>query len=312
MPHRRDTITEGLRQRVVTGLHLGLFRQGDRLPSVRALALEFDADPRVVLAAYRQLEGEGLVEVRARSGIYVAHTAAGTGDSLPQVAEWAVGVLVEALSRGVPAVEFPERVRRCLETLRLRAACLECNTDQTTSLCEELRRDYGLESNAVDVAALAAEEVPYDVRRADLLVTTPFHVGEVKRLAERLGKPWIAVSYRADFLTETARLLEQGPVYFVAVDPRFADKLRLIFSSTPHVGNLRTLIVGRDDLARIPEGEPTYVMPAARARLDGLSLLTRVIPAPRVFSAHSARELLSFVVRSNLAAHAAQEAPSST
>lgn len=126
----------------------------------------------------------------------------------------------------------------------------------------------------------------------------------MKRLAEELGKPWIAVSYRSDFLTETARLLEQGPMYFVAVDPRFADKLRLIFGSTPHVDNLRTLIVGRDDLAQIPDCAPTYVMPAARARLDGLSLLTRIIPAPRVFSPDSARELLSFIVRANLAAHA--------
>lgn len=174
MPHRRGTITEALRQRIVAGLHLGVFRQGDRLPSVRALAREFDADPRVVLAAYRQLEGEGLAEVRARSGIYVAHTAAGHSlPQLPQLAEWVVGVLVEALSRGVPAVDFPERVRRCLDTLRLRTACLECNTDQTTSLCEELRRDYGLETNGVDVTALAAEEAPYEVRRADLLVTTP-------------------------------------------------------------------------------------------------------------------------------------------
>jgi DNA-binding transcriptional regulator YhcF (GntR family) len=116
MPHRRDAISDALRQRLVTGLHLGVLRQGDRLPSVRALAAEFDADPRVALAAYRVLEAEGLVEVRARSGIYVARTAASGGEMLPQLAEWVVGVLVEALSRGVPAVEFPERVRRCLET----------------------------------------------------------------------------------------------------------------------------------------------------------------------------------------------------
>lgn len=310
MPQRRDAITDSLRQRVVAGLHLGVFKQGDRLPSVRNLAVEFDADPRVVLAAYRQLEVEGLVEVRARSGIYVAGTLASAGEMLPQLAGWVVDVLVQALSRGVPAVELPERLRRCLETLRLKAACIECNTDQITSLCEELRRDYGLNASGVDVATLASDEVPNEVRQADLLVTGPFHAGEVKRLAERLEKPWIAVSLRADFLSETARLLEQGPVYFVAVDPRFADKLRRIYASTAHRDNLRPLIVGRDDLAQIPEGAPTYVMQAARARLDGLPLLTRVIPAPRVLSPDSAREILSFIIRSNMAAIAAREASS--
>jgi DNA-binding transcriptional regulator YhcF (GntR family) len=310
MPRRRGAITTALRQRVVAGLHLSVLKQGDRLPSVRTLALELDADPRVVLAAYRQLEVEGLVEVRARSGSYVAQTVVSASEMLPQTAGWVVDVLVQALSRGVPAIEFPERVRRCLETLRLRTVCIECNTDQIADLCEELRRDYGLDTSGVDTATLKAEEVPYEVRRADLLVTTRFHAGDVQRLAERLEKPWIVVSLRTDFLTETARLLEQGPVYFVATDPRFADKLRLTFASTAHSDNLRPLIVGRDDLAQIPEGAPTYVMQAARAELGDLPLLTRVIPAPRVFSSDSARELLSFIVRSNLAAIAAQEARS--
>ncbi len=68
--------------------------------------------------------------------------------------------------------------------------------------------------------------------------------------------------------------------------------------------------MGWDDLAQIPEGAPAYVMPAARARLDDLPLLTRVIPAPRVFSADSAREILTFIIQSNMAAIAAREARS--
>lgn len=300
MGHRRGEVADRLRQRIVAGLHLGVVRHGDRLPSVRALAPEVGADPRVVLAAYRQLEEEGLVEVRPKSGIYVASTAAGAGDPLPQLAEWIVEVLGQALTRGVPAIEFPERVRRCLETVTFRTACIECNRDQIAGLCRELERDYGLDTTGVELADLEAVELPAAVRDADLLVTTSFHAGAVQRVAQSLGKPWIAVHLRPDFLAEAIRFLEQGPVYFVATDERFADKLRLIFSPTGRVENVRALIVGRDDLTQIPPGMPTYVMPAARPHLEGVPLGSQLIPAPRVFAEESARELLAFVVRANL------------
>ncbi|MBW3630491.1 MAG: GntR family transcriptional regulator [Gemmatimonadetes bacterium] len=106
-----------------------------RLPSARTLAAEFDVDLRVVLTGYRQLEADAPVELRPPSGVFVADTAVRAGETLPQTAEWVVEVLVQALERGVPAVEFPERVRGCLETVRLRAACIECNDDQIATLC---------------------------------------------------------------------------------------------------------------------------------------------------------------------------------
>ncbi|MDQ3556467.1 MAG: GntR family transcriptional regulator [Gemmatimonadota bacterium] len=301
MPQRRGEIAQLLRQRVVAGLHLGMLRPGARLPSLRSLASELSADPRVILAAYRQLEAEGLVEVRSRSGAFVGHTAVATGEMLPQMAKWVQGVLIEALARGVPPIEFPERVHRCLRTVRLRAACIECNEDQITGLCAELEKDYGLETSRSDIETLRSAALPEQIQRADLLVTTRYHAAEVQRLAERLGKRWIAISLRAEFLAETARLLEQGPVYFVAKDPRFEGKLAGMFASVPGAGNLRVLITGRDDLSRIPQDAPTYVMQAARGQVKNLSLLARVIPAPRVFSEDSARELLSIILSVNIA-----------
>ena len=308
MAQRRDEIASVLRQRLLAGLHLGVIRPGIRVASVRRLAAEFGADPRVILAAYRQLELDGLVEIRPRSGIFVADTPVSTGEMLPQMAEWVVGVLVQALGRGVPAIDFPERVRGCLETVRLRAACIECNDDQLAGLCLEMERDYGLASTPVDIATLEGETTPAAVQEADLLVTTTYHAREVRRLAERLGKPWTAVSLRPEFLAEAARLLERGALYFVATDPRFARKLREMFASTAGADNLRVLILGRDDVSAIPADAPAYVMTTARDRLEDPPLLARVIPAPRVFSADSARALLTFVVNANIAAIRAQEA----
>lgn len=302
-----DGIVAMLRRRVTSALHLGRLRPGDRLPSVRAVAEEFGVHQRVALAAYRELEAGGLVELRARSGVYLREARA-PGAMLPKLTERLVEFLVDVLDMGVPAPEVPERVRRCLETLRLRSVCVECNADQMESLCTQLGRDYGFESVGVELDALDAPETQTTLRQADLLVTTSFHVDAVQRMAERLGKPWIAVSLRADIVVEITRALAAGPVYFVATDTRFGDKLRAMFAGVPGGANLRPLVVGRDDLTQIPADASTYVMSRARERLGDFPALTRVPPLERTLSLDSARELLRFVVRANMAAVAGLEA----
>ncbi|MGI8546514.1 MAG: hypothetical protein ACR2M1_04150, partial [Gemmatimonadaceae bacterium] len=216
---------------------------------------------------------------------------------------------VEGLSFGVSATEMPERMRRCIETLRLRAVCVECNDDQIDSLCRQLHTDYGLTSTAVELHELDTANAEAEIRRADLIVTTSFHANDVRRVAERAGEPWIAISLRADMVADIARHLVHGPVYFVGTDPRFAQKTRVIFGAMPSGDNVRPVIVGQDDVLLIPESAPTYVMPRAREKLGGFPLLARVPPMDRTFSADSAREILTFSVRANMAAVASQLSP---
>lgn len=308
MVQRRHDIAGKLRQRLVSELHLGLRRPGDRMASTRELAQEFGADHRVVLAAYRDLERDGLVEFRPRSGVYVAETALAGGASLTRLAAWALEVFVQGLARGVPAPELPERLRRCLETLRLHATCIECNLDQVHSLCEELHRDYGLETTPLEIQALEAEDDASrrQLRRTDLLVTTPFHAAAVKRVAERAGKPWFAIALASDLIEEMTRLLQQGPVYIVGTDVRFRDKVRAIFAPVPNSENMHVMILGEDDLVGIPPDAPTYVMKRAREVLGTPPNLAHLRPLDRVFSQESARELLRFVLQANVAALASQ------
>jgi DNA-binding transcriptional ArsR family regulator len=309
---RTAELAEALRQRFFSQIHLGVLQPGSKLPSTRELAGELGVDWRVVLAAYRELEREGLVELRERSGIYFApgRGAAGGNGVRPEdvrVVRWLADVLAEGLTRGVPVPALPDRLHGWTAGLRLRAVCIECNDDQLTALCAELSGDYGLETVAADVdALLAAEELPSHVRRADLLVTTPFHAGEVQAIAARAGKPWVAASLRADVYAEIARLLPAGPVYFVVTDPRFAMKLGRIFAHSAGAANLHVLVAGRDDAGRIPPDAPTYVTRRARERLREADLLQRVAPEERAFSAASAREILTFIVGANVAALAAR------
>ena len=300
MARRREVVREGLRQRVTSGLHLGQLCSGDRLGSARQTAREVGTDYRMVVAALRGLEREGLLEIRPRGGIYVGRRAPSPRSRrLPGFGDRLVALVLDELASGLPVAEVAERLRHCLDTIGLRAACIECNDDQLDSLCHELQAGYGLESVRVEIDRLRGEP-PLAVRQADLLVSTTFHAGDVRRCAARLGKPCVIATLDARRRADVTRLLAERPVYFIGTDPRWAAKARAIWAGEPGAERLRTLTLGHDSLACIPEEAALMVMPGARRLLAGNSLLERALP-PRGFSRDTARQILSFLVQANLA-----------
>ncbi len=308
----RDEVANELRDRIVAGLHVGRLRGGERMPSVRAVASELNVNERVVLAALRTLADEGFVELRERSGAYIVPPHPSLGEGLPHLGQWLITMLLQARARGLAPRLVSEFVRRSLETRRVRAACIECNLDQLHLLCTELADDHGYVAEGAPLDTLDVQQPPIAVRRADVLVTTAFHVDKVRRVAKVLGKPWIAVVLRADVMHEVAQHLRRGPVYYVATDPRYERKLRRMFAPLGPTTNLRVVIVPRDDVSDIPTDAPTFVMPSARDYLrrhyGERGSPGRPLQPPRHFSDAAARQLLTFMVKFNMASLAA-EAP---
>ena len=304
MPRLRDSVTDTIRQRIIAGLHEGTLEYGDRLPSARQLSHELGADPRLILAAYHELSEEDYVELRRRSGVYVAARRRKASEAVATPMRWMVDLLVSGLARDIPAPELPERISQALTTLRLRAVVLECNSDQMHSMCRELREDYGLEATGIDLESVSnGAEYPLEMRRADLIISAG-HRQEVRRIADDLHKPFVITSVRPDLITRAARLITQGEVYFLVVDPRFALKLRRIFDQLPSGENFRALVIGRDDLSVIRRESAVYIMRAAREQLGERPIPGRLVPWVRVFSDETARELFTIIVRGNTTAAA--------
>ena len=64
-----------LRDRVVAMILEGVLKEGDPLPSVRAVAADFRLNPLTVLKGYQQLVDEQLVEKRRGRGMFVSSGA---------------------------------------------------------------------------------------------------------------------------------------------------------------------------------------------------------------------------------------------
>ena len=65
-----------LMEQVKHGIETGALKPGDQLPGIRPLAVELVINPNTVAKAYRELEHEGVIELRHGAGAFVAAGAA--------------------------------------------------------------------------------------------------------------------------------------------------------------------------------------------------------------------------------------------
>lgn len=298
---RRSELADSLRRRVVGAIAAGASRRGERLPSAREVAAEIGADPRLVLAAYRILAREGVVEIRRRSGIYVAST--------PQVADgpavtadgWLVDVLAEGVEHGVAAPRLGEWLRRCATTRRVRAAVVADTVDQLEAFTGELRDDYGIDAVPFAPDALGRPAgLPHEMRDADLIVTADGYAARLRELLAPARTPVVAVQVRTEIAPELRRALGREPIYFIVADARsMAPVMHALGAQGDRV---RIVVIGRDDVRDIPRDALVYVSRSARRRLAPADLPKRVLPTERAFSGETVREVLGVVVAVNLRA----------
>src|SRR5437667_12669535 len=64
-----------LMEQVKHAIETGALRPGDQLPGIRPLAEELVMNPNTVAKAYRELEHEGVIELRHGAGAFVSANA---------------------------------------------------------------------------------------------------------------------------------------------------------------------------------------------------------------------------------------------
>ena len=305
---RRQGITDALRQRLLGALASGALREGARLPSTRELARDLKADPRVVAEAYRVLAREGLVELRPRSGVFLAPRPGGS-NSAPQGAspQWLAEVVADGIRRGVSAPTLADALAAATRSRSLHGAVIAATADQSAGLARELRDDFGVQATgflASDVPPEAASdgaELPRALQRAQLLVGTERTGTIVGHLAERLGVPHVVIDMRPDLLSPDWRLLLTQVTYAVIADPEFGMLVHAFVDGAEGARNLRVLVAGRDDLSEIPPEAPTYITEAARDRIGRHHLPGRLVAPARTLSDVSTRAIALAVVQAQLA-----------
>jgi hypothetical protein len=137
-----------------------------------------------VARAFRKLEAEGLVEVRGRSGVYVAPQERHDGEMLPETTRWMTGVIVETWRRMIHIPDFPDFARRCTAAVRVRCALVESVEDAARAYSVELGSGLGFDIHPVSLDSApmqdSGEWLLGEIKDADLVVTTSFYAHAVR------------------------------------------------------------------------------------------------------------------------------------
>ncbi len=239
-------ILEKLRERIVSGLYLGYWRSGERLPSIREIADAERVDRKTAAAAYRRLQEEGLVRVRARSGVYLCAPALpdapGPLERLHR--QWLEHTYDGARDLGLGTRTILRLIGTIAEIERATIPVVEGSWSQAEALATELRQR--LEINATPY--LLEELRPSDPVLADapLLITTPFFGPEAALLAP--GRVIVEATLAPAVLRDLRQRIARGFVVVVVESGDFGARIRRAFDHCHLEPSLEQLqIVSADD-----------------------------------------------------------------
>ena len=102
-------IVEGVRLSVA----LGRTKSGDRIPSIRDLAVELRINHNTVAKAYQELERSGIVEVRRGMGYFIADTDGGVDKK--EKADLLDSRIDELISTGIELGFSPKELNKAID-----------------------------------------------------------------------------------------------------------------------------------------------------------------------------------------------------
>lgn len=280
------------------------------------MALEKQVDHRVVARAYRELEEEGWVEVRGRSGVRVAQPASRRVDSQLQrdLLFRVVDTMAEGWRHDVSLPALASLFQRCADASAFRCACVESNLDQMTAYCAEVGTATGMTMVPAYLGpqdreriedAEAARRLAEILGQVDMVVTTQYHSTAVRAAMEGASASLIVLRINPDLAdTIRARIRAQG-LTLLAATPEFGERVRLMYDDViEREDQLRVVLVGEDGpMERMDPLEPVLLTRAARERVPALGALRMVFPHSPTLADESIREVSTEIVRLNLIRH---------
>lgn len=241
-------IVDQLRDRILSGMYLGQWRPGERLPSIRDVADAEQVDRKTAAAAYRRLQREGLVDVRARSGVYLKEDThpRSVGPLQRLERRWLENTYETGREIGLDTHGMI-RLLGAVASIEKRAVpVIESDWTQAEALANELRERVGIRT----VPFVVAQVEPRDriIADAPFFVTTPF---ARPRIAELAGsRAVVQLILARDLFDQIAGRLDSGPVIIITPTEEVAGKVRraLDRGALGHgVANIRIVVPSEPD-----------------------------------------------------------------
>jgi DNA-binding transcriptional regulator YhcF (GntR family) len=286
-----------LRDQIVGMMHVGQLHSGDRLPSIRELAVEWKRNPRTVAAVYDALAAEGLVEIRGRSGVFVARQEVLVGDLREETAGWLSDIITEGWKRRFSAAEVVKVLQRCTESVRIRCGLVEVIEDAIVAMRYELETEFGFDVRPISPDALTQGRNTFN--DIDFFATTSFYAPLVHARVASLRKELVVLTIYPVLREAIRHRLEEGQLKVIACDAKFGERIRIAYA--PNRPDAVRTILARDraSVERIDRDEPVLLTRAAHEALGPVHV-RMLFPHSPTISLEAASNLAQILVMRNL------------
>jgi GntR family transcriptional regulator len=292
-----EPLVQQAREQIVSALHLGRLKAGERLPSVRSLSRTWGIDPKTAFRIYHALAEEGYVRLRPGSGAYLQEVAPSLLDQAHALALMRLVrkhiTLAEQLDidsdRYVDLVSRYAGRSRPQEDRGERIAFVECNREQVDMISQELSRRARTPAQPILLQALAGGDrrVLATAAACRYLVTTDYHFAEIDPIARRLGKRLLCVRLDPRIIENMLAFAARGTLGMIVSDASFIPAFRRSLIRLGHDAQAARRIeaVAASDRVKlrslVTRVDALYVSPLIAAEVQGLIPPAMSVLSPR-------------------------------
>jgi DNA-binding transcriptional regulator YhcF (GntR family) len=253
-------------------IEAGQMNDGDRLPSSRMLASNLQVNRNTVARAYQELRDAGYIESRRRSGMVVVggRKARADAEARDHARELLEQAATECVNLGLTAEEISSLAYHFslhAEQLQVSLAFVECNDERAMYFAEELSERLGMPVRPLVLGSFD----PQTELDFDLVLTTFFHLTEVRRLARDAPAEVVGIVV-APHVTTLVKLAQVPKGKRVGILYSTTDQAQGIRDSLLHSG-LKNIEVVKDaspaELDRVDVVVVPSEMPELRSAING-------------------------------------------
>lgn len=226
--NQKSTLFEQAREQLISALHMGRLRSGDRLPSVRQVALRNNLNLKTAFAIYQRLKGEGYIEIRTGSGAYISDIERMDLDQAYCLSIFHLikANLAQASQLKIAPRQYAELVQSFVDKSQVnktQVAVIECNQEQSNLFATELAERLQVGVTPVILSELDNPDpkLAKTLARMNYFVTTDFHFNQVKEFGADYKKKILQVRLNPDFVPTLIEATRRGRLLMIVSETSF-------------------------------------------------------------------------------------------
>jgi GntR family transcriptional regulator len=268
-------ILDQLRDRIVTGLYFGNWQPGERLPSIRDIADAEHVDRKTAAAAYHRLEEEGLVQVKARSGVFLRDESSNgaqprTGPLERLQRRWLKNTYDGARALGLDTRTVIRLFQSVADVESTPVPVLEEDEATARTVARELNECVGIDARPVLLQDVGTRLAGFE--KPPFAVTTPYHAARVAALLPRT--PIIVATLSLELLHDLLARAASGPILVTVASDWIARRVEsALRHRAPNMERTRVVVVdGSTDLQQLRrDAAAVFVWPGSEEILSAFA-----------------------------------------